>query len=163
MPRVSASYSRLQSALEMLFLHPAKFRSAHYLADACGLGVRSLFRQLDMARLAHPHAVIQAARIAVAHQLVARQGATVKAAALELGDASDRRLRGDVLLVTDTTAAHIGEVPEERLIDLLVRHATENDKSHFSHCSAARPAADYDNATVRSMMSHAMLCGNPVA
>jgi AraC-like DNA-binding protein len=107
-------------AVERLVRLPHRFGGVEDLADASGVTVRQLYRQLEAAGIASPRWLVQGARVLRAFAYLQDRGCSIGAAARKLGYSQSRVLARQMLEVAGRPATEARRsVAPETMVELL--------------------------------------------
>lgn len=108
-------------AIDQLFKTPVNFKNAQDLANAAGMNLRTLYRNLEPAGIYSARALVVAARLLRAYAFLQDPGRSIKDVAVKAGYASPWQLSQQLREVTGRTAEQVRrEVTPDALIALLV-------------------------------------------
>jgi len=108
-------------AIDQLFQSPVKFKNAQDLANAAGMNLRTLYRNLEPAGIYSARALVVAARLLRAYAFLKDPGRSIKDVAVKAGYASPWQLSQQLREVTGRTAEQVRrEVTQDDLVVLLV-------------------------------------------
>ena len=121
-PALAQLPARLASAVERLFRHPHAFFTAHDLARAAGLTVRTVYRQCDTAGLASPRLLVVGARLLRAYQYLREPVHSIEDIAAKLGYSAPRMFTRHARLALGVTPRELRQTlgPNE-VLDRLER------------------------------------------
>ncbi len=106
--------------IEQLFRSPGRFRNAQDLAAASGTILRTLYRQLDLAGIHSPRALVAAARLLRVYSLLRDPEKQIKEVAASAGYHSQHQLTQHMRALTGETPRVVRQTIEpERFVALL--------------------------------------------
>lgn len=107
-------------AVDQLFRSPARFRNAQDLANAAGMNLRTLYRNLEPAGIYSARALVVSARLLRAYSFLQDPGRSIKDVAAKAGYHSPWQLTQQLRELTGRTAEQVRrEVNDETLVALL--------------------------------------------
>ena len=121
-PALAQLPPRLASAVERLFRHPHAFFTAHDLARAAGLTVRTVYRQCEAAGLASPRLLVVGARLLRAYQYLREPVHSIEDIAAKLGYSAPRMFTRHARLALGATPREVRRALEpNEVLDRLER------------------------------------------
>lgn len=107
-------------AVNQLFHSPARFKNAQDLADAAGMNLRTLYRNLEPAGIYSARALVVSARLLRAYSFLQDPGRSIKDVAAKAGYHSPWQLSQQLRELTGCTTEQVRrEVKHEALVALL--------------------------------------------
>jgi AraC-like DNA-binding protein len=107
-------------AVDQLFRSPARFKNAQDLADASGMNLRTLYRNLEPAGIYSARALVVSARLLHAYSFLLDPGRSIKDVAAKAGYNSPWQLSQQLRELTGRTAEQVRrELKQEALIVML--------------------------------------------
>ena len=107
-------------AVDQLFRSPARFKTAHDLATAAGMNLRTLYRNLEPAGIFSARALVVSARLLRAYAYLQDPGRSIKDVAAKAGYHSPWQLSQQMREMTGFTTEQVRkEVDEQTLVTLL--------------------------------------------
>jgi len=107
-------------AIDQLFRSPARFKSAHDLAAAAGMNLRTLYRNLEPAGIYSARALVVSARLLRAYAFLQDPGRSIKDVAAKAGYHSPWQLSQQLRELTGRTTEQVRrEVTPDALVALL--------------------------------------------
>jgi transcriptional regulator GlxA family with amidase domain len=108
-------------AIDQLFRSPDRFKNAQDLADAAGMNLRTLYRNLEPAGIYSARALVVSARLLRAHAFLQDPGRSIKDVAAKAGYHSPWQLSQQLRELTGRTTEQVRrEVTQDALVTLLV-------------------------------------------
>jgi AraC-like DNA-binding protein len=107
-------------AIDQLFRSPMRFRNAQDLADAAGMNLRTLYRNLEPAGIFSARALVVSARLIRAYSFLQDPGRSIKDVAAKAGYHSPWQLSQQLRELTGRTSEQVRrEVTQDMLVGLL--------------------------------------------
>jgi AraC-like DNA-binding protein len=107
-------------AIDQLFRSPARFKNAQDLADASGMNLRTLYRNLEPAGIFSARALVVSARLLHAYSFLQDPGRSIKDVAAKAGYNSPWQLSQQLRELTGRTTEQVRrELKQEALIVML--------------------------------------------
>lgn len=110
-------------AIDQLFRSPERFKNAQDLADAAGMNLRTLYRNLEPAELYSARTLVVAARLLRAYAYLQDPGRSIKDVAAKAGYHSPWQLSQQMRELTGRTTEQVRhEVTGQALVTMLAEH-----------------------------------------
>jgi AraC-like DNA-binding protein len=107
-------------AIDQLFRSPMRFRNAQDLAEAAGMNLRTLYRNLEPAGIFSARALVVSARLVRAYSFLQDPGRSIKDVAAKVGYHSPWQLSQQLREMTGRTSEQVRrEVTQDMLVGLL--------------------------------------------
>lgn len=120
-PELAKLPATMVRAVERLFRSPARFKNAQDLSAAAGTLLRTLYRQMEMAGIHSPRALVAAARLLRVYALLRDPGRQIKEVAAKVGYHSQYQLAQHMRALTGHTPRTVRtHIEPEQFVTLLV-------------------------------------------